>query len=56
MYAIAFDLVVVDTETHHPKGVTQAYTEIGAVLDAAKSGVVSKVCTRYSGFPHRTVV
>lgn len=33
MYAIAFDLVVADTETHHPKGVTQAYTEIGAVLD-----------------------
>lgn len=32
MYAIAFDLVVSDTETHHPKGVTQAYAEIGAVL------------------------
>jgi virulence-associated protein VapD len=32
MYAIAFDLVVTDTERHHPKGVTQAYTEIGAVL------------------------
>ena len=32
MYAIAFDLVVADTEQHHPKGVTQAYTEIGAVL------------------------
>jgi virulence-associated protein VapD len=32
MYAVAFDLVVVDTEKHHPKGVTQAYTEIGAVL------------------------
>ena len=32
MYALAFDLVVADTEKHHPKGVTQAYTEIGAVL------------------------
>lgn len=32
MYAVAFDLVVADTEKHHPKGVTQAYTEIGAVL------------------------
>ena len=32
MYAVAFDLVVSDTEQYHPKGVTQAYTEIGAVL------------------------
>ena len=32
MYAIAFDEVVADTEKHHPKGVTQTYTEIGAVL------------------------
>ncbi|MDO4683452.1 MAG: virulence factor [Lautropia sp.] len=32
MYAIAFDLVVADTEQHHPKGVTQAYTEVGAIL------------------------
>jgi virulence-associated protein VapD len=32
MYAIAFDLVVADTEEHHPKGVTQAYNDIGAVL------------------------
>ncbi len=32
MYAIAFDLVVVDTEQHHPKGVSQAYAEIGATL------------------------
>jgi len=31
MYAVAFDLVVADTEQHHPQGVTQAYTEIGAV-------------------------
>ena len=32
MYAVAFDLVVAETEKHHPNGVTQAYTEIGAVL------------------------
>ncbi len=34
MYAMAFDLVVADTEKHHPKGVTQVYTEIGDVLGA----------------------
>lgn len=28
MYAIAFDLVVADTEAHHPKGISQAYTDI----------------------------
>ncbi len=33
MYAIAFDLVVADTEQHHPKGVSQAYTEIGSILN-----------------------
>jgi virulence-associated protein VapD len=32
MYAVAFDLVVSDTEQHHPKGVSAAYTEIGTVL------------------------
>jgi len=32
MYAIAFDLIVADTERNHPKGVSQAYAEIGAVL------------------------
>ena len=32
MYAVAFDLVVADTEQHHPKGVAQAYTEMGAIL------------------------
>ena len=32
MYAVAFDLTVSDTEKFHPKGVSQAYTEIGAVL------------------------
>ena len=32
MYAIAFDLVVADTEQYHPKGVSQAYADIGATL------------------------
>lgn len=32
MFAIAFDLVVADTERHHPKGVSQAYDNIGASL------------------------
>ena len=32
MFAIAFDLVVVETARHHPKGVSQAYADIGAVL------------------------
>ncbi|MBX2808142.1 MAG: virulence factor [Cellvibrionaceae bacterium] len=32
MFAIAFDLVVAETEQHHPKGVTQAYSDIGTTL------------------------
>jgi virulence-associated protein VapD len=32
MYAISFDLVVADTEEHHPKGVAQAYSDIGTTL------------------------
>jgi virulence-associated protein VapD len=32
MYAVPFDLTVEDTEKHHPKGVSQAYSEIGAIL------------------------
>lgn len=32
MYAIAFDLVVEETLRHHPKGITQAYTDIRACL------------------------
>ncbi len=33
MYAVSFDLVVADTEQHHPKGVAQAYSDIGAILN-----------------------
>ncbi|KAF0095049.1 MAG: virulence-associated protein D (VapD) region [Puniceicoccaceae bacterium 5H] len=32
MYAVAFDLVVAETEKHHPKGVSQAYADIAAEL------------------------
>lgn len=32
MFAIAFDLVVADTAKNHPKGVSQAYADIGATL------------------------
>lgn len=32
MFAIAFDLVVADTAQHHPKGVSQAYADIGGTL------------------------
>lgn len=32
MYAVAFDLIVAETLKHHPKGVTQAYTDIAAVF------------------------
>jgi virulence-associated protein VapD len=32
MFAIAFDLVVADTAQKHPKGVSQAYADIGATL------------------------
>ena len=33
MFAIAFDLVVADTEKHHPKGISQAYADIGGTLE-----------------------
>lgn len=32
MFAIAFDLVVADAETHHPRGATAAYAEIASTL------------------------
>lgn len=33
MFAIAFDLVVDDTRKRHPKGVAQAYSDIGSELE-----------------------
>ena len=33
MFAIAFDLVVRETEARHPKSVSQAYADINAVLN-----------------------
>ena len=32
MFAIAFDLVVADTAANHPRGVSQAYADIGSTL------------------------
>jgi virulence-associated protein VapD len=32
MYAIAFDLVVAETERTHPKGIAQAYSDIAEIL------------------------
>ena len=32
MFAIAFDLVVSDTAQNHPKGVSQAYSDIQSIL------------------------
>jgi virulence-associated protein VapD len=32
MFAIAFDLVVAETAQNHPKGVSQAYADIGVTL------------------------
>ncbi len=45
MYAVAFDLVVADTEKHHPKGVTQAYTEIGECLQNTGFDGFRAACT-----------
>jgi virulence-associated protein VapD len=33
MFAIGFDLVVADAALHHPKGVSQAYADIGRTLE-----------------------
>jgi virulence-associated protein VapD len=33
MFAIAFDLVVAETEKHHPIGVSQAYSDIAETLE-----------------------
>jgi virulence-associated protein VapD len=32
MFAIAFDLVVTETAANHPKGISQAYSDIAATL------------------------
>jgi virulence-associated protein VapD len=33
VYAVAFDLIVAETEKHHPKGVSQAYSDIAVILN-----------------------
>jgi virulence-associated protein VapD len=32
MFAITFDLTIAETSAHHPKNVTQAYTDIATAL------------------------
>ncbi len=32
MFAVAFDLVLIETRKHHPRGVTQAYNDISVLL------------------------
>jgi virulence-associated protein VapD len=32
LFAIAFDLIVAETQANHPKGVAQAYTDIRSTL------------------------
>ncbi len=32
MFAVAFDLMLIETRKHHPRGVTQAYNDIGVLL------------------------
>ena len=34
MFAIGFDLTVADTAANHPKGVSQAYADIGSILSS----------------------
>jgi len=45
MYAVAFDLTVEATEKHHPKGVSQAYSEIGAILGEQVFAAYRVACT-----------
>ncbi|MDO9381894.1 MAG: virulence factor [Hyphomicrobiaceae bacterium] len=33
MFAIAFDLIVAEVQVRHPKGVSQAYIDIGSTLE-----------------------
>lgn len=47
MFAIAFDLVVADTAQHHPKGVSQAYADIGSTLANFGFDRCKEVSTRH---------
>ncbi len=51
MFAIAFDLVVADTARNHPKGVSQAYADIGGTvgglgLKSTRGGPVTSAISR----------
>jgi virulence-associated protein VapD len=49
MFAIAFDLVVADTAQHRPKGVSQAYADIGnALANYGFNRVQGSLCTNVS--------
>lgn len=49
MSAIAFDLVVADAAQHHPKGVSQAYADIGNTLSSyGFNRVQGSLCTNAS--------
>lgn len=45
MYAISFDLVVADTAQNHPKGISQAYADIGYTLRKFGFTRIQEVCT-----------
>jgi virulence-associated protein VapD len=33
MFAVAFDMTVAEIQRHHPRGISQAYTDIGRTLE-----------------------
>ncbi len=49
MFAIAFDLVVEDTKRKHPKGVSQAYSDIGEALERLGFERIQAVSTYANG-------
>jgi virulence-associated protein VapD len=54
MFAIAFDLVVADTANNHPKGVSQAYADIGNTLAGFDFTRVREVSTSPAGMIWQT--
>jgi virulence-associated protein VapD len=60
MFAIAFDLTVAEVAERHPRGVTQAYNDIGNTLAAygfdRKQGSVSAKRARHPCLSRRAMV
>jgi virulence-associated protein VapD len=54
MFAITFDLVVEATEKAHPKGVSQAYRDVG--LELARFHFERVQGARYTGLQSRALV